>query len=59
MIVFHPARQSLRELFVKWDRHIQHAVNAGDKSIKWKMKWVFRAFAVLISPVIDWTKVVF
>ena len=30
MIVFHPARQSLRELFVKWDRHIQHAVNTGD-----------------------------
>jgi glycosyltransferase involved in cell wall biosynthesis len=58
MIVFHPARQSLRELFIKWDRHIQHAVNAGRKTKKWKAQWVFRASAILISPVFDWTKVV-
>ena len=58
MIVFHPARQSLRELFVKWDRHIQHAVNAGGKNAMWRVRWVLRAFAILISPVVDWTKVV-
>jgi glycosyltransferase involved in cell wall biosynthesis len=58
MIVFHPARQSLRELFVKWDRHIQHAVNTGGKDAKWQARWVLRAFAVLISPVVDWTKVI-
>ena len=58
MIVFHPARQSLRELFVKWDRHIQHAVNTGGKNVMWQARWVLRAFAILISPVIDWTKVI-
>jgi glycosyltransferase involved in cell wall biosynthesis len=58
MIVLHPARQSLRELFVKWDRHIQHAVNTGGKSAMWKAGWVARAFAILISPAADWTKVI-
>jgi glycosyltransferase involved in cell wall biosynthesis len=58
MVVFHPARRSLRELFVKWDRHIQHAVNAGSKSRIWQAKWVLRALAVLLSPAIDWSKVV-
>ncbi len=58
MIVFHPARQSLRELLVKWDRHIQHAVNAGSKNATWQARWVFRALAVLLSPVVDWSKVI-
>jgi GT2 family glycosyltransferase len=58
MIVFHPARQSLQELCVKWDRHIQHAVNTGGKNAMWRFRWVLRAFAILISPVVDWTKVV-
>jgi glycosyltransferase involved in cell wall biosynthesis len=58
MIVFHPARQSLKELFVKWDRQIQHAVNSRDKNALWHIRWSLRAFSILISPVIDWTKVV-
>jgi glycosyltransferase involved in cell wall biosynthesis len=58
LIVFHPARRSLRELFVKWDRHIQHAVNTGGRNVMWRAQWVVRAFAILISPVVDWTKVV-
>jgi GT2 family glycosyltransferase len=58
MIVFHPARQSLRELFIKWDRHIQHAVNTGGRNGIWRARWVLRAFAILISPVVDWTKVI-
>ena len=58
MIVFHPARQSLRELFVKWDRHIQHAVNTGGKNAMWRARWVVRAFAILFSPALDWTKVI-
>jgi len=58
MIVFHPARQSLRELLVKWDRHIQHAVNAGSRNATWQARWVFRALAVLLSPVVDWSKVI-
>jgi glycosyltransferase involved in cell wall biosynthesis len=58
MIVFHPARQSIRELFVKWDRHIQHAVNTRDENAMWRARWFIRAFAILISPIADWTKVV-
>jgi glycosyltransferase involved in cell wall biosynthesis len=58
MIVFHPARRSLRELLTKWDRHIQHAVNAGGKNGTWQARWVFRALAVLLSPAVDWNKVV-
>jgi glycosyltransferase involved in cell wall biosynthesis len=58
MIVFHPARQSLKELFVKWDRHIQHAVNTGGKNAMWQARWILRAFAILLSPVVDWTKVI-
>ena len=57
MVVFHPARQSLRQLLVKWDRHIQHAVNTGGKNPMWRVGWVFRALTILISPVVDWTKV--
>jgi glycosyltransferase involved in cell wall biosynthesis len=58
MIVFHPARRSLRELFVKWDRHIQHAVNTRDENALWHARWFLRAFAILISPLVDWTKVI-
>lgn len=57
MIVYHPARQSLRELFGKWDRHIQHAVNAGNQTVSWRARWVLRALAVLLSPAVDWTKI--
>jgi glycosyltransferase involved in cell wall biosynthesis len=57
MIVFHPARRSLRELFVKWDRHIQHAVNERDKKAIWYARWLLRALAVLLSPAVDWMKV--
>jgi glycosyltransferase involved in cell wall biosynthesis len=58
MIVYHPARASFRELRVKWDRHIQHSVNAGGSSRAWQARWIARALAVLISPAWDWTKVV-
>jgi glycosyltransferase involved in cell wall biosynthesis len=57
MIVYHPARQSLRELFVKWDRQLQHYVNMGDGSWSWKLRWSTRAFATLASPLLDWSKI--
>jgi hypothetical protein len=57
MVVFHPARRSLRELYGKWDRQIQHALNmTGDKP-GWKIRWVARALAVLGSPAVDFAKV--
>ena len=53
MIVFHPARHSLRELCVKWDRHTQHELNMARGQKAWKIRWIARAFAVLISPIVD------
>jgi glycosyltransferase involved in cell wall biosynthesis len=58
IIVYHPARSSIRELCVKWDRHIQHAVNAGGASRAWQARWLLRAAAVLVSPALEWTKVI-
>ena len=58
IIVYHPARGSFRELRIKWDRHIQHAVNARDADLRWHVRWNLRALAVLISPAVDWTKIV-
>jgi glycosyltransferase involved in cell wall biosynthesis len=57
MIVFHPARRSLGELCIKWDRHLQHYVNMARKKPAWRLRWIVRALAVLISPVVDSFKV--
>lgn len=58
MIVYHPARTSLRELFVKWDRHIHHNLNAARGRPWWRLRWLVRAGAVLASPLIDIGKVI-
>lgn len=57
MIVFHPARRSLRELYLQWDRHTQHFRNMADGMSAWRMRWSLRALAILISPCVDFTKV--
>lgn len=57
MIVYHPARQTLRELCVKWDRQIQHAINTTRDTRGWRIRWVARALAVLASPAVDFLKV--
>ena len=57
MIVFHPARTSLQELCVKWDRHIQHDQNMARQKTAWKIRWIARALAVLVSPIVDFMKV--
>jgi glycosyltransferase involved in cell wall biosynthesis len=57
MIVFHPARKSLRELRIKWDRQIQHYLNMAQREPAWKWRWLLRSVAVLGSPIIDIEKV--
>jgi glycosyltransferase involved in cell wall biosynthesis len=53
MIVFHPARRSLEELYAKWDRQIQHYLNmARDKPV-WRFRWIARALLILGSPILD------
>jgi hypothetical protein len=54
MIVYHPARKTSKELFAKWDRHIQHALNSSQARRGWQIHWTAKAFAILASPVIDW-----
>ena len=57
MIIFHPARKTMRELFVKWDRHLQHYVNEARTRPGWRLRWFARSAAVLISPLVDCAKV--
>lgn len=57
MVVFHPARRSLQELCVKWDRHIQHNLNMARGKPLWKIRWITRALAIFASPIVDSTKV--
>jgi GT2 family glycosyltransferase len=57
MIVYHPARSSLRELYAKWDRQIQHYLAMAQGTPGWKLRWIARALAVLVSPAVDFVKV--
>jgi glycosyltransferase involved in cell wall biosynthesis len=58
LIVFHPARRSLGELCVKWNRHIQHSLNMARGRSWWKICWIARAFAVLCSPAVNSVQVI-
>ncbi|HEY1246987.1 MAG TPA: glycosyltransferase [Hyphomicrobiaceae bacterium] len=58
MIVYHPARSSLRELLVKWDRHVQHDLNGARTRPWWQVRWLGRACLVLASPLVDAAKAV-
>lgn len=53
MIVFHPARASLRELYAKWDRQILHYRNMADGKPGWKVRWTGKALLILGSPAAD------
>jgi GT2 family glycosyltransferase len=53
MIVFHPARRSLNELYAKWDRQIQHYLNMAQGKRAWRWRWIARALLIMGSPIID------
>jgi glycosyltransferase involved in cell wall biosynthesis len=50
MIVFHPARTTLAELYAKWDRQIQHYWRMAEGRPGWRWRWIARALLVLVSP---------
>ena len=50
MIVFHPARSSLQELYAKWDRHIVHYRNMAEGRPGWRLSWLAQVVLVLASP---------
>jgi glycosyltransferase involved in cell wall biosynthesis len=53
LVVYHPARNSIRELHAKWDRHIAHELTAVRQGAGWQLRWIARAFAIIGSPLID------
>jgi glycosyltransferase involved in cell wall biosynthesis len=59
MIVYHPARRNLQELFVKWDRHIQHELTVARRKPLWLIRWFARAGLVLVSPLVHSGQVIF
>jgi GT2 family glycosyltransferase len=50
MIVFHPARPSLRSLCIQWDRQIQHALTMHRDAPFWRLRWTLRSLTVACSP---------
>lgn len=57
MVVFHPARKSLNELYAKWDRHLQHFLNMAKGKPAWRTRWVLRALMIAGSPALDFAKI--
>lgn len=51
MIVYHPARNSIRDLYAKWDRQIAHYRNMREREPAWRLRWIAQALLVLASPV--------
>jgi glycosyltransferase involved in cell wall biosynthesis len=51
MVVFHPARGSMQELYAKWDRQILHYWRMAQDAPGWRLRWTLRALLVLASPV--------
>lgn len=50
MVVFHPARSSLQELYAKWDRQILHYWHMAEGKRAWRLRWIARALLTLASP---------
>jgi len=57
MIVFHPARSSIKELYAKWDRQLQHYFNMIKGKPAWRTRWLMRALMTAASPAADFVKV--
>jgi GT2 family glycosyltransferase len=58
MVITHPPRQSLRELKVKWRRHVQHDFNTMQTRSFWRLRWLFRTLLVLVSPLLHFPMVI-
>jgi GT2 family glycosyltransferase len=58
MIVFHPARSSLQDLCIKWDRHLNHFVNMAQAQPWWRILWTARAIGVFCSPILHAFKII-
>lgn len=59
MIVSHPARVSLGDMCLKWDRHIQHSLSTSIERPFWRIWWACHAAAVFCSPAVDGFRIIF
>jgi len=57
MIVYHPPRETLNELRIKWDRQIHHYFNMTEGGPAWRWRWAARALLVSVSLLRDLPKV--
>ena len=53
MIVFHPARRSVQEIYEKWDRQVRHSFQEFSQKPFSTLQWVVYALAVAVSPVAE------
>jgi glycosyltransferase involved in cell wall biosynthesis len=57
MIVTHPARKSMAEIYDKADRLLSHDYTQKATSFPGKLKWLIKALAVAASPLFSFLKV--
>lgn len=46
MVIYHPARRSMKELRAKWDRNISHHWRQRAGDLKGRVKWIAQAIAM-------------
>jgi GT2 family glycosyltransferase len=49
MLISHPARRTMRELYAKWDRQVTHHYQARVKSPADRLKWMATALVMMVS----------
>lgn len=57
MVVHHPARRSLTELYIKWDRNISHHYATRRQGPAGRLLWTAKALGVAAIPVLELPRV--
>lgn len=53
VVVHHPARRSMAELYAKWDRNVGHHYTAFAQGPGGRVKWALKAGALTLSPLAE------
>ncbi|CAN5747000.1 hypothetical protein BH23PSE1_BH23PSE1_18370 [soil metagenome] len=53
IVVHHPARRSMAELYAKWDRNVSHHYAAFAGGAAGKLRWGAKTLAMGLSPVLE------
>ena len=53
VVVYHPARRTMAELYAKWDRNVSHHYQAFARGLPGKAKWLVKAGALAVSPLLN------